>query len=367
MAAHIYIRVSTDDQLEGYSLHAQERACRLYCELHEITIAGLYCDEGLSGTSATRPQFVALLQNVQPGDVVLVHKLDRFTRNTRLLLDSLEQLDKIGARLVSVSEQLDFASPIGRVFVTLLGAFAQYYVDNLRSETAKGHREKARRGLWVGPVPVGYRAERPGYLVPSEDAGTIRYIYQCYADGMSYRQIVELLNAQGATTFDWRSKERRPWSRESVRVVLRNRAYAGYVSAGGQQQPGIHAPLVSEEQWAIVEQRRRALVRERRPGAPKGRYVLHCGDCGQRLWFAYGGRNLASSCYRCRHEHVRIDAPTIESQLDSLLSMLNVCSISDIAEHVYIHADGSLAVRPVAQYARLLDALGIETATPKGG
>jgi site-specific DNA recombinase len=128
VAALIYLRVSTDEQAEeGYSLQAQERACRLFCELQEHQVAGVWRDEGYSGARADRPGLQQVLANVRAGDLVLVHKLDRFSRSTRLLLDACERLELAGARLVSVSEMIDFSTPIGRVMLSLLGAFAQYY------------------------------------------------------------------------------------------------------------------------------------------------------------------------------------------------------------------------------------------------
>jgi site-specific DNA recombinase len=327
----------------------------------------MYCDEGYSGARADRPALVAMLANVQPRDLVLVHKLDRFSRSSRLLLESCERLDQIGARLVSVSEQIDFGTPIGKVMLSLLGAFAQYYLDNLRQETAKGHREKAKRGLWVGPTPFGYRKLDKGHLVPSDDATTVQEIYRLYVDqGMSYTDIAAELRQRGL------SSPKSPWCRENVRTILRSRAYLGYVSAGGQEHPGVHEPLISHETWMAALTRREE--RTTPPGAgPKPAPwagLLHCAQCGHRLWFYQGGRGIDPRSYYCPNARrgkcaaTQFRAERIESAIGELLELLAVGDIHLVVTAVYVDEGEIVSIFAKPAYERLLKRLGYAVSDP---
>ncbi|PDV97446.1 recombinase family protein [Candidatus Chloroploca asiatica] len=129
---------------------------------------------------------------------MIVHKLDRFFRRAHLLLQTIEEFERHGVTFVSVNEQIDFSTPIGRVMLANLAAFAEYYSRNLGEETRKGHREKARQGKAVGPVPVGYRKDDQGVLVPSDDAEVVREIFRLYATGQySYGDIADAMNQRG--------------------------------------------------------------------------------------------------------------------------------------------------------------------------
>jgi site-specific DNA recombinase len=364
---HIYCRVSTEEQVEGYSLQAQERACRLYCELHGITIVDCYIDEGQSGTTAQRPQFQRMLANVQRGDVVVVHKLDRFARSTSLLLEQLNQWEQQSIRLMSVVEQIDFSSPIGKVLTTMLGAFGQYYVDNLRAETAKGHRQKALLGRWVGPVPFGYQKIDRGTLEPSADAETVREIYRLYVEEeLAYGRIADVLNERGLTAYNWMNKTRGPWGRENVRVILRNRAYCGYVSAGGEEHKGNHEPLVSEAQWKAAERLREERSASPLENPPKAKlHNLYCAECGQKLKFKHTGerddRPTTSRSYYCGRRSCtarQFSAAEIEVAAAQLASLLAVDDIREAVARLYALDGELIAVKPMSRYRQLLTALG---------
>lgn len=364
MQAHIYTRVSTDEQAdEGYSLQAQERAGRLYSEVHGHVLVDVYCDEGYSGTTATRPAFQRMLASIQPGDIILVHKLDRFTRNVRLLLETLDSLGAMKITLVSISEQIDFSSPIGKVILTILAAFAQYYVDNLREETIKGNREKAQRGFWVGPVPVGYRKLDKGTIVPSDDAETVRELFRLYHEGLSFYEVAESLNERGLRPGG------RVWGRENVRVVLKNRAYIGMVSSGGVEYQGSHDPLISNALWDETVARRAASTRPRaknkrdvEPGPLSG--LLYCAGCGKRLWFKYSRAESGTRSFHCRGygrtcTGAQFLASVAERSADNLVDLVAAGDIHEVAERLYVTKGEIVRVRPTARYRRLLERIGM--------
>ena len=160
-------RVSGEEQVEGYSLDAQIRAFNTLVETREGSVYHQWIEEGVSARTddiSKRPLFRTAIDEALAGryDVLVVHKLDRFSRNVRITLEYLEKLEKAGVGFVSITEQMDFSTPIGRVILANLAAFGQYYSDNLSAEVSEGLKERAAQGLWVGPVPFGYAKRTMG-------------------------------------------------------------------------------------------------------------------------------------------------------------------------------------------------------------
>ena len=143
-----YFRVSSEEQVEGYSIAAQERAYRQFVEANGYVSFKEYRDEGKSARTDNirkRPQFAQMLQDAQEGlfDIIVVHKMDRFSRSMRVAVQAFEHLGKYNIGLVSVSEpNLDYSSPQGKLFMHMLWALAQFYSDNLSQETRKGKNER---------------------------------------------------------------------------------------------------------------------------------------------------------------------------------------------------------------------------------
>jgi len=130
--AAIYVRVSSKEQVEGYSLDAQRRACRDFCAGRSYTVVADYADEGVSAHTdnlAKRPDFSRMLADASSGrfSVIVVHKMDRFARKLRVALECLEQLGRAHVGVVSVSEpNLDYSTPQGFLFLSMLGALAEF-------------------------------------------------------------------------------------------------------------------------------------------------------------------------------------------------------------------------------------------------
>src|SRR5215213_4088506 len=167
----VYVRVSTEEQVEGYSLSAQERAAEAFCLAKGWDVVARYRDEGKSARAevlSKRPEFARMLDDAEAGafDVIVVHKLDRFARNIRVTLDTLARLEHASVAFVSICENMDFTTPIGRVILATLGAFAQHYSDNLATETSKGKQERKRQGLYNGVLPFGATKGEDGVPVP---------------------------------------------------------------------------------------------------------------------------------------------------------------------------------------------------------
>ena len=235
--AALYIRVSTEEQAqEGWSIDAQERALRSFCQAKDWQVVDIFKDEGRTGTNTDRPGFQAMLQAARNRgfDTVVVHKLDRFSRNLEDVLHILGDLEKWSVTFVSATEaNMDFTTPYGRMMLGVMGTMSQWYVDNLRNETTKGKKERFEQGLFNGDLRFGYSKDEDGRPVPNDDAEGVRRAYQWAAEGKTDAEIATLLNRDGYRTYrlvednkkkaapDVDPKLRRPWTKDSVASLLR--------------------------------------------------------------------------------------------------------------------------------------------------
>lgn len=161
--AAIYLRVSTEEQartgggMEGYSIPFQREACRRYAEQLDLEIVGEYADLGKSGTTLSRPQFKLMISELRELGVthLIVHKIDRLSRATKVNYIVDDELEKAGTTLVSVTEHVD-DTPSGKMQLQFLRAVASYYSDNLGSEVLKGISMKLKAGGTPGQPPLGY-------------------------------------------------------------------------------------------------------------------------------------------------------------------------------------------------------------------
>jgi len=161
MRVAAYIRVSSQGQVEGYSLEAQERAIREYCRARGWELVAIYREEGKSAHSdsiAKRPKFRQLLEDAAKGlfDMVLVHTLDRWARNAQVALDSMSTLGKNGVDLKSVTEDLDRSTPLGRFSTTMVVGMAELFSDVHGTHVIKGVTGRVEQGRHLGAIPFGY-------------------------------------------------------------------------------------------------------------------------------------------------------------------------------------------------------------------
>src|SRR3954469_1992707 len=167
-----YARVSTEDQAERQTVAAQTDFLRRYCDLHGLPVAGVYVDDGISGTTALedRPEGRRLLDDAETGafTVVLVYRLDRLGRSLKSLLAAHERLDAAGVSIRSGTEPFDTASPIGKFLFSLLGSMAELERATISERMTRGRDRVARQGQHTGgPIPLGYDLDDDRRLVPS--------------------------------------------------------------------------------------------------------------------------------------------------------------------------------------------------------
>ena len=299
-----YVRVSLEDQVEGFSLPAQRREIQRYCDRKGYSLVRIYADEGVSARSdrvEARPKLQALLA-AAPGrgfDLVVVHTLDRWARNVAVQRQALQVLGTNGVGFASVNEDIDFTTPQGRLMLTLMGGVAEFFSDQLGVHVSKARAERARRGLPTGPLPFGYESVSPAHParpVPRE-ANAVRRAFEQKLLGESNGQIASWFNEQGL-----RTRTGRLFTTHAIKDMLNCVFYAGLVRWRDETHEGQHEAVVSKEIFALAGARR-TRRREGRAmaGLPRGILSgrLHCGRCGNRLHADRGRRG--QPMYREQH------------------------------------------------------------------
>jgi DNA invertase Pin-like site-specific DNA recombinase len=294
MSAVAYIRVSDASQIDGHSLNAQERLFQELCSKRGWTAGKIYREEGRSAHSdsiSKRPVFRQLLEDAASGlfDVVVVHTLDRWARNLKVLLETVAVLSQHGVGLVSISENLDWSTPEGRLVARTVGSFGEFFSDMLGTHVKKGIAERAIQGLHLGGIPFGYQ------LCWEKIDGERRY-----ATGSATLATLAIwLNDQGLRTRNTRklpgpdgmfTAGPRLFTTASVRGILHNPFYAGLIKHREELYQGSHEALVSRENFYLVETNLRKNSGRSRTLAPRPereyllKGIIRCAYCLMPMW-----------------------------------------------------------------------------------
>jgi len=339
MRAALYARVSTEEQVEGYSIDAQRRAFHALVQGRDWLASREYVEEGRSARTediSRRPVFKEMVTDALAGkfDVLVVHKLDRFSRNLRITLEYFDKLLKAGVAFISINEQMDFTTPSGKVHLALLGAFAQYYSDNLSQETKKGWAERRAQGLYCGLLPFGTMKGEDGVPVPHPETHPgLVMTFELAAQGKSDREVAVALNTAGYRTAG--NQGNRPFSRDTVRDMLQNHFYLGELPDGNNGWiKGKHQPFISQELFNMAQEQR-ARKRRSKNGSIRTKArtyslsgILWCGICKSKAGIHRGhngkprvycrGRTQGADC-NCKATFLEIYEAQIEWYLENFV------------------------------------------------
>lgn len=218
-----YARFSSSGQREE-SIDAQIRAIKKYCLDKEIDLVGIYKDSAISGRTDDRPGFQQMIKDSakKQFDYVIVHKLDRFSRDRYDSAVYKRKLKQNDIKLLSVLENLD-GSPEAIIMESLLEGMSEYYSANLSREVIKGMRENALKAEFIGGrVPLGYKIIDKKYVINDMEAPAIKTLYTMYDEGRTFADISRKLKEMGhCTSFG------NPYSTSSLQKMLRNPLYKG--------------------------------------------------------------------------------------------------------------------------------------------
>jgi DNA invertase Pin-like site-specific DNA recombinase len=297
----IYTRKSSDEGLEQAfnSLDAQREACAAFVlsQTHEgwSVLPTLYDDGGYSGGTLDRPALQRLLTDIADAkvDVVVVYKIDRLTRSLFDFAKIVEAFDARGVSFVSITQQFNTTTSMGRLTLNVLLSFAQFE----REVTGERIRDKIaaskKKGMWMGGLPpLGYDVRDRKLVVNQEEAKTLLHIFKRHVELRSVRSLKVELDAAGM-----RSKRRtfaegtvsggHQISRGALYLMLQNRIYRGEITHKGNAYSGEHKAIVDESLWDKVQ----AVLAENRVDRTTGADAKHPSLLAG-LVFDYSGERL---------------------------------------------------------------------------
>jgi len=298
----IYTRKSTDEGLDRdfNSLDAQRQAAESFIESQRgegwQALPDQYDDGGFSGATTDRPALKQLLADAEAGkvDCVVIYKLDRLSRNVRDYLNLLALLETHGVDFVSVTQQFNTTTPVGRMTLRMLLSFAEFERDIIAERTRDKMQAARRRGKWTGGRPIlGYdTAPEGGRLVVNRDeSAQVVAIFEMYDVNPSQTTVVRELRRRGWTQKKWTTKTGNTcggsqWTRSSLRTLLSNPLYAGRQRLGDETFKGDHDRIVPKKLWDRVQQLLEG--KPRRRSSPNGsgyllRGLLRCAACDSAM------------------------------------------------------------------------------------
>lgn len=300
----IYTRKSSEEGLEQdfNSLHAQRESCEAYIksQKHEgwLALPVLYDDGGYSGGSIERPALKKLLTDIRSRavDVVVVYKVDRLTRSLADFAKIVEIFDAAGVSFVSVTQQFNTTTSMGRLTLNVLLSFAQFE----REVTGERIRDKIaaskQKGMWMGGwVPIGYDRKDRTLTVNEGEAKTVRTIFELFLKLKNVHKVQAELNRLRLTTKPYPISTGRvlgglPFSRGHIYRILSNPLYIGEIAHKDIRHAGQHPRIIDQEIWDAVSTLIGSNRREHRARSKAGHASLLAG-----LIYDEAGRRLVSS------------------------------------------------------------------------
>ena len=339
------------------SIDAQIRAIEEYADKNDIKIVNKFIDRAKSATSDKRPAFQEMIKYCEADNtgisMVIVHKLDRFSRDKYDSAMYKQKLKVKGIRVVSVLENLD-NSPESLIFESVIEGMAQYYSANLAREVAKGQKENALKALHNGgDAPLGYDvAFDKTYLVNEEEAQAVKIIFDMYVNGYSYSNIIDKLNDLG-----YKTKRGNKFGKNSLHGILSNEKYTGVYVFNKTQRKGVNGKRNGHKQKSddeiikveggmpqiidrevFLQAQEMMQKRKKAPGSHKATtlYLLtgliRCGECGHamqgnRRKDKYGNDYIS---YRCGCRKQKRDCKNKEIKRDYLEEFV----LTELEKHV---------------------------------
>jgi DNA invertase Pin-like site-specific DNA recombinase len=344
MNAVIYARYSSHAQREE-SIEGQLRVCHEYAESAGFSVIKEYTDRAMTATNDQRPAFQQMIAESASGgfDTVLVYALDRFARDRYDAAVYRKKLKDNGVRIISVTQPID-DSPEGVLIESLLEGLAEYYSKNLARGVMRGMRENAINCKAVGGIcPTGYKIDRNSmkYVIDEEKAFIIQEVFRLYSEGMSIVDICRHCNSRG-----YRTNRGRPFTRNSLSTILKNRKYIGVYKFDDIEIEGGMPVIVDPDTFERV-QRRIAMGNKTKPRKNDDVMFLlsgklFCGHCGKPMvgisgtgksgqtYYYYSCRTHGNKCLKTAERKERLEQFVIDYIVNEFLTDENIRRVADL-------------------------------------
>lgn len=309
-----YLRVSTENQIENYSIAEQKERLEAFCKAKDYKIFKFYIDPGYSGGNTNRPALQQMLSDIKSKniDMVIVYKLDRLSRSQKDTLTLIEDnFIANNVEFISVNENFDTSTPFGRAMIGILSVFAQLEKDQITERFTMGRIGRAKNGLYHGgsTIPTGYDYVDGKLVINEYEANQIREIYKRFLNGESINSIQKYMH-----------ETYKKWSgATNIYYVLKNSLYIGKVKFKGKEYDGEHQPIIDKETFDKVQKLLNSSARnDKKNSAQKTPFragyllssLIYCGNCGAKYCAEHGNY----SCYsRTKSSKKFIKDPTCKN------------------------------------------------------
>ncbi len=287
----LYIRVSSQEQTEGYSIGEQTDRLKKYCEAMDWSIYKIYVDPGYSGGNTDRPGLTELIKDVETGEIdkVVVYKLDRLSRSQKDTLLLIEDVFlKNGTDFVSMNENFDTSTPFGRAMIGILAVFAQLEREQIKERTVMGKEARAKEGKWGGgpTEPVGYIYDiaNDKLILDEYEAMQVREAVDLFLKGTPLRTICTLFEEKGYK-YKKHGGKTGEWDPKRLRYVFASKTYLGYIRYRGEWFKGDHEPIIDQETFDRLQ----VLLEQRAED-----FAIHKKKCGRQT-------TLLGGMIYCKH------------------------------------------------------------------
>ena len=314
----IYVRVSTEEQAEeGFSIRAQTEKLKSYAFLKDWDIYDIYSDEGISGKNIVdRPAINRLIQDIKEGKVnnVLVFKVDRLTRSIKNLMELVEIFDEYKCSFNSLTESIDTETPSGRMFLKIIGIFAEFERENIVTRTKLGFERKVKEGYTLATRTTSYGYDRGSgekiQQVNPIEAEIVREIFDLYVNhNESLTHIAKILNDRKIPT----KENGKWWCATRLRNILQNPTYIGKVRYSTKdkdryfESDGYHDAIIDEKTFLLAQERwekNKTIYKTKKP--KEDHYFcgfLYCAKCGYKFSTHHTYHRLKSGEEKCHNAY----------------------------------------------------------------
>ncbi len=301
--AVLYCRYSSENQTEN-SIEGQRRDCLEYAKRYGMKVVGEYVDRAKSATTDNRPEFLRMIrESVNHGfNVILVWKMDRFSRSRYDSLKYKSILGNNGVKVISVTERISDSSD-GILIESLIDGISEWYSKDLAEKVDRGIRENVLKGLSIGGTPkFGYKVIDHRYAIDENEGKIVQEMFRLYAyEGLNLNQIAKKLTSLGM-----RRNDGRPISHHLVEKVLASERYIGVLKCSQAVNKNGFPRLIDDDTFRRTQERRKqrrhsgGAFREGVEFALKGK--IYCGECGESLNGESGTSETGRlfSYYKCK-------------------------------------------------------------------
>jgi site-specific DNA recombinase len=284
-----YIRVSRRGGREGESFispDVQRKKIGEWAKLHEVEVVHWWEEIDQSGARLQRPMFQEALARCDRGETggIIVARLDRFARSAVDALESIKRLNEAGARLVSVEDNFDGSTAMGRFAIGILTLIAELELERIKENWASAISSAVERGVHVSArPPTGYSRGEDGRLhIEEAAASAVREVFRRRAQGESWASLARYLESEGVQSSSGGSY----WSKTGVAGLVKNPVYLGQARSGSIVNEHAHAPLVTRAEFDAAQSTKKSLLGQR-DGSVSGQAMLgglaRCAGCGHTL------------------------------------------------------------------------------------